>query len=417
MKISLVCTSIAFPSLFSICHGHDIHSSGSCSNLQSPQHPFRQSCLKTENDKEPQNEPIPTSHIPSPHQWSYTPKCIHSKSLETQICVYTSKTFANNRGISIIATPDSATAVSKNAIFHDPSLSKTANSVFEAPYEIRKLHGRGFGLIANRTVRRGEKIFAHTPVVIAQAILETELEEEELFGLHRVAVERLPERSRGLFMALHGHFGGDAVYDRFSTNAFNVFDFAAVFPETARMNHDCRPNAGYYFDKATFTHKVHAVREIPPGEEITISYINPFLTSQQRLDRIPNQWGFNCTCPLCSSSKENLSASDQRLQEIRTLESQLQDLAANRAANVETAERLVSLYREERFETPLAVAYVFVALEYIYVGNREMAREFAALAVEMASLWYGPQSEKVKLMDSIAREPERHRHWKLFAKS
>lgn len=84
---------------------------------------------------------------------------------------------------------------------------------------------------------------------------------------------------------------------------------------------------------------------------------------------------------------------------------------------METAERLVSLYREERFETPLAVAYVFVALEYIYVGNREMAREFAALAVEMASLWYGPQSEKVKLMDSIAREPERHRHWKLFAKS
>lgn len=57
------------------------------------------------------------------------------------------------------------------------------------------------------------------------------------------------------------------------------------------MNHDCRPkcvdtlvpldlcredelmriSAGYYFDKATFTHKVHAVREITLGEEITIS--------------------------------------------------------------------------------------------------------------------------------------------------
>lgn len=35
------------------------------------------------------------------------------------------------------------------------------------------------------------------------------------------------------FLALHGHFGGDPVYDRFSTNAFNVFNFAAICPETA----------------------------------------------------------------------------------------------------------------------------------------------------------------------------------------
>lgn len=144
--------------------------------------------------------------------------------------------------------------------------------------------------------------------------------------------------------------------------------------------------------------------------------IDPFLTSQQRLDRIPGQWGFNCSCSLCSSSKEHLSASDKRLQEILDLESQLQDLSAKRTAKVETAEKLVSLYKEERFETPLAKAYVFAALEHIYVGNQRMAQKFAALAVEMTSLWYGPQSEDVKLMDSIAREPDRHRHWKLFHK-
>lgn len=32
-----------------------------------------------------------------------------------------------------------------------------------------------------------------------------------------------------------------------------------------------RISAGYYFDKATFTHKVHTVREVSPGEEISIS--------------------------------------------------------------------------------------------------------------------------------------------------
>jgi hypothetical protein len=191
-------------------------------------------------------------------------------------------------------------------------------------------------------------------------------------------------------------------------------------------------SAGYYFDKATFTHKVHATREISFGEEITISCktrrsafrrieliislldIDPFLTSQQRLDRIPSQWGFNCSCSLCSSSKDHLSASDKRLKDILDLEFQLQNLSKGRTASTETAKKLISLYEQEHFETPMAKAYVFAALEHIYVGNRRMARKFAALAVEMTGLWYGPQSEDVKLMDSIAKEPERHRHWKLF---
>lgn len=146
-----------------------------------------------------------------------------------------------------------------------------------------------------------------------------------------------------------------------------------------------------------------------------LSDIDHFFTSQQRLERIRDQWGFNCSCSLCSSSKEHLSASDQRLTEIIDLESRLQDLTTDRTANVETAEKLVSLYKEERFGTPLAKAYVLLALEHIYVGNRKMAQKFAALAIEMLRLWYGPQSEEVKATESIAREPETHPHWELFS--
>jgi hypothetical protein len=143
--------------------------------------------------------------------------------------------------------------------------------------------------------------------------------------------------------------------------------------------------------------------------------IDPFLTSQQRLDRILSQWGFNCSCSLCASSEDEISASDKRLKDILDLESQLRNLSRERIASTETAEKLISLYKQERFETPLAKAYMLVALEYIYAGNRRMAQKFAVLAVEMTSLWYGPQSEDVKLMDSIAKEPERHKHWKLFS--
>jgi len=78
------------------------------------------------------------------------------------------------------------------------------------------------------------------------------------------------------------------------------------------------------------------------------------------------------------------------------------------------AEKLVKLYEQERFENPLAKAYTFAAMEHIYIGDRMMAQKYAALAVERASLWYGPSSENVKLLESMAREPEKHEYWKLF---
>jgi hypothetical protein len=74
---------------------------------------------------------------------------------------------------------------------------------------------------------------AHTPVVAVQAVIEDFVSQEELWKLFRVGIERLPGRTRDLFNALQGDAGGDEVYDRFSTNAFELYDYGAVFPETA----------------------------------------------------------------------------------------------------------------------------------------------------------------------------------------
>ena len=38
------------------------------------------------------------------------------------------------------------------------------------------------------------------------------------------------------------------------------------------MNHDCGANSAYYFDPQTMAQRVYAVRDIMPGEELTVSY-------------------------------------------------------------------------------------------------------------------------------------------------
>lgn len=41
----------------------------------------------------------------------------------------------------------------------------------------------------------------------------------------------------------------------------------------SRFNHDCRPNANYWFDPTTLTHNIYATRQIAVGEEISLTYI------------------------------------------------------------------------------------------------------------------------------------------------
>jgi hypothetical protein len=56
------------------------------------------------------------------------------------------------------------------------------------------------------------------------------------------------------------------------------------------------------------------------------------------------------------------------------------------------AEKLVELYKKEGLDAPVAKAYEIAANEYKKVGDVEMARKYARLAVEMGSLWLGPGS-------------------------
>lgn len=41
----------------------------------------------------------------------------------------------------------------------------------------------------------------------------------------------------------------------------------------SRFNHDCRPNADYWFDPETLAQHIHATRNIAVGEEISLTYM------------------------------------------------------------------------------------------------------------------------------------------------
>jgi hypothetical protein len=128
-----------------------------------------------------------------------------------------------------------------------------------------------------------------------------------------------------------------------------------------------------------------------------------------------NQWGFNCSCHLCSSAAHVKSASDDRLRLIDQLETELNDLSSTRTATVETALLLVSLYQQERLDGVIGDAYMYAAFECAYQGRKPETQKWAALAVEHMAIWRGTNHEYYKAMNRLMIDPENQRSWRHFA--
>ncbi|KAI0764895.1 SET domain-containing protein [Fomes fomentarius] len=107
---------------------------------------------------------------------------------------------------------------------------------------------------------------------------------------------------------------GDLVdlISRFSTNTFTLTDPAlnpigiCVAPIVALANHSCDPNAVIVFprtsSKTGFEPLLHlvALRDIAPGKEVRISYVDTTLPKHLRQKELKETYNFACLCTLCT---------------------------------------------------------------------------------------------------------------------
>ncbi|TGO24959.1 hypothetical protein BPAE_0090g00030 [Botrytis paeoniae] len=270
------CSSSILSSSYSLCP----------SNLESSRnkhHPSESSQLISINSNK-SNSTLSTSSIPSP--WQYPPVCsdITLTSPKTpQFCVYTSTTFASGRGISLLTTPKIASKIASLPAFTSSlPFQPLYNSSNPAPFEIRELPGRGMGVIATRPIKRGTILFAYPTIGIYHNSAfprshNSSSSSQNHTSLFSLSATQLPPSSSNLLYSLAAHethrqlHNGEGIIGRLNTNTFGE-DFlgqehSIVVPETARLNHDCRPNANYYFDARTLMHYTAAGREIAVGEE------------------------------------------------------------------------------------------------------------------------------------------------------
>jgi hypothetical protein len=166
--------------------------------------------------------------------------CIQDVNGTDKHCAYTKPTFAGNRGISIVAMTDVADRIFQMPAFHDQRIHQHRST--DPPYAVKQLPGRGTGVVAIRTLNRGDRIFMEPPALVVHSKVY-DFMDSDFIHLQDAAVEGLPNNTRSMFMDLWGEWGGNKVDDIMNTNSFalQLLDkketFSMVVPEIAVSRH------------------------------------------------------------------------------------------------------------------------------------------------------------------------------------
>ncbi|KAK3346379.1 hypothetical protein B0T25DRAFT_278032 [Lasiosphaeria hispida] len=385
-----------------------------------------------EASQEPQEPPRPAS------PWSRSPVC--RRVGLNEFCAFTHSAFSAGQGISLITTPAKMLLLGSqpplNESFSSTSSDSAAAAKEEAPlFQDIPIPGKGIGLVATQMIRAGRRVMAATPAVMVDDKAFRGLRREDLAILLGQAIVALPGEHRARFLNLSGSAVEETqlekVYKIFSTNAFRttVFgvglgvdgkegdketDFQSTFTEVSRLNHDCSPNLGYYFDSATLSHKVYAVKDIFPGEELTVSYVDVLHPSSTRTTLLHKTWSFTCTCARCTAEPHLLAESDARVAQINQLRRELDDYSAS--ATPEKAELLVTLYELEGVAVRIYEAYYRAALEWNGVGDAARATRYARLCLARGLVLRGPERPFVESMRGLVADPAGHWSWRFRVK-
>ncbi|KAH7101851.1 hypothetical protein BKA62DRAFT_770332 [Auriculariales sp. MPI-PUGE-AT-0066] len=177
--------------------------------------------------------------------------------------------------------------------------------VADVPFRIDEIHGRGMGLVATRRIAAGSVLYREPPLALMAAKRTFPLTMRMEAALRAV----MHPRALAAYEALHACRApqDNRLLDIWRTNAHSatigMWVSSAVFQVLSRANHNCKPNSAFEWAYDVFQGRLIALKDIAPGEEITISYVgntdNKPTSTAQRRNELKEKYKFDCICEAC----------------------------------------------------------------------------------------------------------------------
>eukprot|EP00439_Symbiodinium_sp_Y106_P048804 s4313_g6.t1 len=199
--------------------------------------------------------------------------------------------------------------------------------VSEGAFQVQDLGPKGMGVVAARDIEKGELLLKEQPLLVVPVVRDTrQLDAWEQRILADLA--DCPQQQQDSFWELadcHSEVGQKTATGIVRTNGLPIeradgADVVGLYSTMSRFNHSCIHNVNNSYQEDAGGEVLHALRNIRKGEELCITYIDLFLTRQDRQSTLQRVFNFRCTCPACSLTGEALLISNRsrdRLQQLR----------------------------------------------------------------------------------------------------
>jgi hypothetical protein len=202
-----------------------------------------------------------------------------------------------------------------------PHVVKFAVSIEEQEetFFIQDIPDRGKGIVAARTVRRGEFLFEEPPLftlspsptnstVLGALARCSRDEQRQYFGLANSYRKRmLPALAiwETNFLLLGNGNSPKAV-------PAPGQELAGLFMLASRFNSSCTPNVSKSWDEIRNVMVFRTLRDVNEGEELCFNYCDVLATKQERKRILQAEFGFDCNCAACGLEGEEAAESDRR---------------------------------------------------------------------------------------------------------
>jgi hypothetical protein len=293
-------------------------------------------------------------------------------------------------------------------------------------YTVGDVPGKGKGLIATEDIPLGTRIISEKPFVTSGLDIAN-LEQLQVHLYQQIS--SLGESQQQAFLSLHNIYPYTNLAARyrgiFRTNALPTgpnLDIGGIFLIACRINHACDNNAQNFWNDNIDQLTIHAIKDIPKGEEITISYLGSRRGRGLRQEELRRNFKFTCSCALCSLAPDQSRESDSRLNRVHELDciiaqGGIQGLVAPAQRMLSYVDEQVQIWNES---TPDIIGLVraYPDAFQICIANGDLARAsvFAERCLSLYLITGGDDSPEIPEYRELVQDPKLHQYYGMSMK-
>lgn len=253
-------------------------------------------------------------------------------------------------------------------------------------YATRSIPGKGQGVFAEKEIKAGTRILEEE---LLFSIADKKID-EGIAARISASLEALPPEQQQQFQTLHcpDHPTWTPLVSRYLANCFEIGEGGSgIFLKASRFNHSCCPNAFFSWNENLHRMTIHAILDIPAGEEITVCYVFPFEPLVHRRDLFREHYAFECDCPACDLDTATGRRGEKRRQRMWSLYMAVDKCSDGPSHNdekeLEMVLEFIQLAEDERIDGEfLSCMYRRAKVCYEDKGSMRLALVYAEMELE-----------------------------------